>query len=293
MFPKIACTILATAAIAAPSFAQQNWVQNGDFASGLTGWTASGGCDAPLVESFDTTGLAASSAFGVNPGYQLNSTVQPPYVLKQNLVLPAGWFEIHLSVAMDAPGFNNDGGTISVWIGGVERAKHAWGSVPTTTVTRSVICERFLLTAGGTQTFELRFDRPYAALRGRTPRSYVDDVALRVAPGPSFAIYGDRKPGKTVSLGIQGSANVPVGIFLAPKTGPALTIPGFGGTWTLDLATTLPFFAAVTDAAGRNSTSLTYPSNLTALQGVSLYFEAVDVSNAPAIGIAHDYGLQK
>ena len=112
MFPKIACTILAAAAIAAPSFAQQNWVKNGDFSSGLTGWTASGGCDAPLVESFDTTGLAASSAFGVNPGYQLNSTVRPPYVLTQNLVLPAGWFEIHLAVAMDAPGFNNDGGTM-------------------------------------------------------------------------------------------------------------------------------------------------------------------------------------
>ncbi|HMQ23558.1 MAG TPA: hypothetical protein PKE00_13760 [Planctomycetota bacterium] len=293
MITRLASALAALFATALPVFAQQNWVLNGDFASGLTSWTTSGAGDQPLVENFDVTGLGPTAAFGVNAGAPLNSTVLPPYVLQQNLVLPATYFEVHAELCMDAPGFNNDAGTVSIWVGGVERARHAWGAVATTSISRTVICERFLLTSGGPQSFEVRFDRSFASLRGRTPRLYIDNVALRVAAGPSFAFFGDRKPGLTTEVAIRGNPSTAVGVFLAPKSGPALTIPGFAGSFTLDLATTVSFYAAVTDAAGRQSAKFQIPGNLTALQGVSLFYQAVEVSQTPAIGIAHDYGLQK
>lgn len=286
--------LVGVAVLASGAAAQKNWVANGDFSQGLTGWTGSGAGDQPTVERFDVTGLGPSMGFGVNAGPKLNSTRKPPYVLAQNVVLVRTTYELYIDLAREAPGFNNDAGTVKVRVGGVEIASRPWGSVASGGVARDVLCVRFQPNTGGNQKLEILFDRTFASLRGRTPRLWIDNVGLWLTDGPTFCFRGDRRPGQQVTLAVSGSPNSAFVVFVAAAEIGGFTVPGFSGTWRLDLATALPFLSGALDNKGGFALQLTLPTNLTGLQGVSLFFQPVGLaSSRNAIGIHHDYGLQR
>ena len=137
------CTFLVLALSAAP-LASQNFVTNGDFSGGLTGWTEAGFSVNPMVESFDTTGLGASQAYGCNPGGQVTPGPYPPNSIEQSVTLAAGVpyeFTAEIHVSRVAAVGNADAGTFWVEVGGVEVTRTALGGYLASLPQRARLCE--------------------------------------------------------------------------------------------------------------------------------------------------------
>ena len=283
--------------------AQKNWVVNGDFAKGLSSWTGRGAGDQPRVETFNVSGTGLSPAFGVNAGRTLNNPAQPPYILSQTILVPSitQTFELYIDLANESLGVNNDSGDVRVRLGGVDIGLKRWGAVPTGKhVQRDILCARFKAAKIGRQLFEIRFERRIGAKRGRTPRLWVDNVGLWLTTGPSFCFRGDRKPPapgprQPTTLEVAGQAASAFVVLMSPRSTSGIKVPGFGGIFALDLATTLPFFNGAIPTSGVYKQALTIPASLAPLQGIPIWFQPLGLSPSKRLdfGIHHDNGLQR
>ena len=279
---------VAAATTAAPLRAQ-SFVTNGDFSQGLTGWTQTGWADQPRVESFDTNGLGASAAFGCNPGNNQTPTLM---LEQQIIVVPGVPLEYYIDVACSASGFNNDGGQVELRLAGRSMGAHAFGMVSAAGVYRTVICGRHVATASGMQPLQIVISRTFAGLFGRTPRVYVDNMSLDLAPGPTFCMTGDRKLGSTVSLDVGGDAGARFVVFVAPQRLASGIVLGGIGTWWLEPTTTVQLLAGTLDNMGAFTTTFPLPRD-PALHQVPLWFQPgqVTTANAVSLGLPRNFGL--
>jgi hypothetical protein len=282
---------LLTLALLSSAPSAQNFVTNGDFSAGITGWTEAGFSFNPMVESHDTTGLGASQAYGCGHGGQATPAPYPPNSIEQTvLVAPGIPYEFTAELAVDSPSGNADAGTFWVEVGGVEVARTALGSFLAGFPQRARICSRFTLTAGGPVTLRINFHRTFLA-SVRTPRAHIDDIALRIAQGPMVCLRGNRKLGGVNTVDVLGAPNEATLFFLSPaRLGTGIQVPGIGGVWFLDPARMSLFFSGVTDAGGLYSFQLTLPNDPALLTAVA-WVQGLQVSAALQINLGRDQFL--
>ncbi len=290
--PLRSIAVLATACCVSPLAAQANLVNNGSFGRGLTGWSMSGGGVDAKVETFDTTGLGASSSFGVNAGKGATGP-NPPLILAQSVTVTRAASELYMDLSLDAPAANNDAGTIVVKLGGTEVARKSWGKVPQRVQARDILCVRFVPKLAGRQTLAIEFQRQFQAARGRTPRLWIDNVSLFRTPGPTFCWRGHRRPGQFTLIEVLGVPQTAFGVLVAARPIRATPIQGFDGVLRLDPATVVVFFSAPLDQRGKFRQQLRIPNQLGGLVGVSLFYQPIAFTARPAFGIMHNYGLQR
>ncbi len=281
--------------LAAPLAAQKNWVVNGDFSNGLTGWTGSGPGNNPKVENFMTDGLKASPAFAINAGGKIFKPPHAPYILKQTvLAIPGVTYEVVMDVAITGTRSNVQAGIFEIKFGGKSVAKRDFGRFTGGTTPRDRLCARFTLTKGGPSTFQVEISRPRFIFSTSTPRHYIDNIKLQIVGGPSFCVRGDRKLGGTNTWEVGGNPKALFVLFVSPKLLPKpVSVPGYSGVFALDVGTTLVVNSGALDATGINQTSFTMP-NLTVLDKLPLYFEALTIGpKGRLFGSWHNWGYHK
>ena len=110
----------------------QNFITNGDFSGGLAGWTLGGGYSyLPQVETFDVTGLGASTCFACSPGGQVTPPPYPANTLVQTVpIIPTVDYEFSADVTSQQVynATNAEAGRIWVDINSVRVVAHDCGS---------------------------------------------------------------------------------------------------------------------------------------------------------------------
>ena len=251
--------LLSLALTSALVQAQPNFVNNGDFVSGLTGWTQTGYSVAPGLESFDTSGLGASQCFGCHPGGQVSPPPYPPNVLETTVLVLAGPpLEFTADIAVLGQNGNADAGTFWVEVAGVEVGRVALGTFVAGATQRARLTARFVATTPGMQPLRLNFHRNYTCHTG-TPRARIDNVSLRLAPGPTFLLHGNRRIATTLQLEVRGNPSDAFLILAAAGRSTGLQIPGIGGVLYLDLGTTSTLISNSLDPLGVFALNLPIP----------------------------------
>lgn len=192
---NLAKSMIAAAAVllfAASSASAAELVTNGDFASGLAGWTVSttpNGVANATPASFDVTGSGSQTAARLNVGVAVFDFDVPPAGggLVQTFVSAGGQGVFNASIAAQGgQQFTNlDGGTFSVWLNGIEKDSFAAGQIGPLAIIRSTLSFSDTLLAGS-NTIELRVVRPYTA-NNDTPFQYFTSVSLLGAAVPEPA----------------------------------------------------------------------------------------------------------
>jgi len=279
---------LLSACLLLPSLGvTQNLVKNGDFeATQLTPWTQSGPGVNPGVFSFDTNGTGLSRSYAVNPGSnQVHS-------ITQTVVIAPIPYEFSLDAAVQAgsSAFSIRLPTVTIKLGTATVTSHQFVA-SRQNPTRRRLCARITPKQAGPQSLTIEFLYPSPANAG-SPRAYVDNVDLRVALDPTFCISGERSLGMAMSFDVQGAANAPFVVFVAPKLLPnPIQIPGIGGALELDPTLLVPLLTGKLDASGSFSLSVTVPS-IAGLAGVPLFWQGLEVdSTGPALGWASLIGF--
>jgi hypothetical protein len=282
--------LLAAALLGAP-LAAQNFVTNGDFSAGITGWTEAGFSFNPMVESYDTTGLGASQCYACGPGGQVFPPPYPPNSIEQSVLIAPGLpYEFTAELAVDSTAGNADAGTFWVEIGGVEVARTALGGYLTGLPQRARICARFALTVGGPQTLRIHFHRNYTTNAG-TPRARIDDIALRIAQGPMFCLRGNRKLGAARTADLLGAPSEGVLCFLSyRRLGTGIQVPGVSGLWFLDPARMFLLASGGTSTGGLYSFPLALPNDAALLSAV-VFVQGLQLSAALQITLGRDQFL--
>ncbi len=281
--------------LVAPLAAQRNWVVNGDFSKGLTGWTGSGPGNNPKVETFMTDGLKASPAFGINAGGKIYNPPHAPYILQQRIpAIPGVTYEVVMDVAITGSRSNAQAGIFEIKFGGKSVAKRDFGRFSGRVVLRDRLCARFTLTKGGPTTFQVEISRPRYIYSSSTPRHYIDNIKLQIVTGPTFCVRGDRVLGKTNVWEVGGKPKDLFVVFVAPKLLPKpVSVPGYNGVFALDVASTLVLYSGALDASGLHQLKFTMP-NIAALDKAPLYFEALGIGSGGRIfGSWHNWGYHK
>ncbi|MDP6930009.1 MAG: hypothetical protein QF412_09940 [Planctomycetota bacterium] len=288
-FAPFACLLLASL----PAAQDKNWISNGDFAKGLTGWTAGGIGASPAIEKFSVNGFRDNDCFGINAGNLINGP-KGPYILSQKVILAAGRsYSIYADIACETISANASGGIIWIKVAGTEVVRHDYGNVPSQQILRDVLCSSFQTKTSGLLLVEVGFERAFAALKGRTPRVRIDNIELRFSTGPTFCMRGPRKPGNTVTVDVAGRPGIYASFVAVKRVFPGLRIGALAGTLYLDPATALLFSQGQLDAQGEATIKFTIPNN-PVLAGASLWWQAFDlVKDKGRFGVDYHYGIQK
>ncbi len=292
---RIHVFVLAVTVLASPLFSQKNAITNGDFEKGMTGWTTSGEGGWPSVVSADLMGLGKSKAFSVYPGAKRFNPNNPPYVLKQKItIIPKVEYEFTADVMSLAQSNNQRGGSVEVKIGGVSVFK--WGrfsgAIKKGTY-REKIAGRFTQQKVGKVDIEIQIQRRlFTYTKNMTPRLFIDNIKLAMAPRPSVFIVGDRKIGGTLDLQAIGTPKGFVGVFIAPKLlTRGIPVFGFRGKWELNFGFVVYLLAGALDSkTGRFQAKLPIPNNKNLL-GNPLYWQGFEISPNPSLGPTHNFNL--
>lgn len=184
MFTRIAIVLMALAA----TTAQAQTVTNGDFSSGLTGWTVVNLPNAePTISPTTAAGpFATGNAFRVNAGGNA-SGIESGVRLRQVLNLNAGVpYVLSGDLAIQALAANADGGTITVRMGGQTLHTFDIGTIQTGTQFSSFNAPFSTLVAGPT-TLELEFTRSFPNFVSNVLH-WADNITLVPTPGTTLVL---------------------------------------------------------------------------------------------------------
>ncbi len=277
-------SLVAALSILPSAIAAQNFVTNGDFAAGLTGWTETGFSVAPGIESFDVTGLGASQCYGAGHGGQTAPAPYPPNSIKQQIIVAAGLpyeFSMDICVNRTVLTTNADAGTFYVQVGGVEVARVALGGYATLEFARARLTSRFVSNQSGPLDLEIFMHRNYTAST-TTPRARIDNISVSIAPGPVFVWQGTRKVNVTRTIGADGEPNAPYAFLIAGGRTGGIALPPIQGTLFLDPTSIANFFGGAFDAQGRSRFALPVPND-PALTAVVLYVQGGHLSGGSLV----------
>jgi hypothetical protein len=184
MFTRV--TIVLTALAATTAHAQT--ITNGDFSSGVTGWTV---VNLPNVEPAISPTTAAGpfatgNAFRVNPGGS-SSGIESGARLRQILNLSAGVpYVLSGDLAIQALSANADGGTITVRMGGQTLHTFDVVAIQAGTLFSSFNAPFATLVAGPT-TLEIEFTRSFPNFASNVLH-WADNITLVPAPGTGLIV---------------------------------------------------------------------------------------------------------
>ena len=283
--------LLVGAALALPLSAQ-NFVTNGDFSNGLTGWTQNGYSCVNGVQTYDVDGQGPSQSHYCLHRGQAVPFPYPPNTLEQNVLLvPGPSYEFSCDVAVYGPVSNADGGTVFVEVNGIEIARVAFDSIGGNEVKRAKLCTRLTTTVAGMQPLKINFQRMFLCNPTvPTPRATLDNVSIQFAVGPTFALRGNLKIGTPLTAVLGGPPGAPFAIFVAPVLLPnGLLLPGIAGTLFLDPLWIATFFTGTFDANGSWSIQIGVPPE-TGLTLAPTWFQAAHIaSGAGALGLHYGF----
>ena len=255
--------IFITACVLACVAPAQNFLVNGDFSNGISGWTETGYSAAPGAETADVTGLGVDPSYGCHPGGLASPGPYPPNTIEQTITIPAGVpLEITADLMVDrpTPTANSDAGTFWITVGGIEVARVALGNYIAGATLRARLTGRFVHPVGGPQLVQLSFHRRFLGTTA-TPRAHVDNLRLFAAPGLTVAIDGNRRVNGDVTLVAAGANQAPFVVFLSAGATPGIPIPGIGGQLLLDPTTLAPFFSGQLGNDGRFTRPMRLPND--------------------------------
>jgi hypothetical protein len=286
-------SVFAVLCLSQAALVAQNFVTNGDFSAGLTGWTETGYSHAPGIETFDVTGLGASQCYGAGHGGQVTPAPYPPNSIKQQIfAVPGVPYELSVDICVlqAGAGSNADAGTFYVEIGGVEVARVTFGGYSSLEFARGRLTKRFVLTTGGPNVdFEVFMHRRFLGT-ATTPRVRIDNISLSFAPGPVFVWQGTRKLTTTRTVGAEGEPSAPFAFLLSGGRTSGLQVPPLQGTFFLDPTSLANFFGGVFDTQGSFGFPLTVPND-PALTAVVLHTQGAHLING-VLQLGADQALQ-
>jgi hypothetical protein len=282
----LACVLLSA------GLSAQNFVTNGDFSAGISGWTENGFSNMPGIETFDTTGLGASQCYGCGPGGQVTPPPYAPNSIDQTVTMVPGipW-EISADLTttqLNAAAANVDAGTVYVEVGGVEVARTVLtrGNIGPLMTWRGRLCARFTSTSAGPTPLSIKFIRAYLC-NATTPRIRIDNISLQIALGPTFCIQAPQRIGMTSNLTVTGPASATYAVFIAAnRLANGIQIPGVNGLWFLDPASTATLMGGTLDANGKAATTISIPNDLNLTVGATHFQSAQILGGAISLGFA-------
>ena len=258
-------------AFGAAQLAAQNWVTNGDFASGLVGWTQTGYSFNPGIETYDPTGLGASQCFACSPGGLAAPPPYPANTLDQGVIVAKGLvYEISADLSCSVVASNavaNDLVLVTAEVAGVQVASATLNGGTSLLPQlpkdwRARLCARFTAAASGLQPLSLKFSRPSGIANSNSQRVRVDNVSLQLVLGPTCNLDGVHRIGKAQNLLVDGAPGAAYAVLVAPLVlSSGLTIPGVTGTWFLDPPTTAVLVGGTLDANGKATVSVAVPGS--------------------------------
>ena len=273
-------------AFAVPPLASQQFVTNGDFSAGLTGWTQNGYTCMSGVQSLDVNGRGTNNAFWCMPGGQVTPPPYPPNTLEQNVLgVPGPTYEFSCDLLIYRPtstGTNVDAGTIFVTVGTQEILRQSFGSIVLNETKRARLHARFVYLNPGQQQLVINFQRAFLCSTSATtptPHNAIDNVSLRIATGPTFGMVGNLKIGTSVTARANGAPSAPFALFAAANELPSgLSVPGIGGTLFLDPVSLVLVFTGSLDATGVWQASIAVPAD-PALTMLPTFFQGIHVAS--------------
>lgn len=204
---KQSARILSLAAVLTASALQAQAAQvlvNGDFESGLTGWTSYVTANGTIAEipstptethvqvasvaSFNVTGASASNALFLNAG-----VVNPPYGLYQQgggvwqkFTTTGGKASFSADIAAYTRANSLSIGLVSVILDGVVKDSYDFGDANNTTLRGTLNFSEFL--TAGEHLLSLQATRRFAPARGVTSQ-YFDNVSLNISAVPELSTW--------------------------------------------------------------------------------------------------------
>ena len=178
----LAVCLLATSVAKASPIA----LINGDFSSGLSGWTTFttvngtlGPSPLPGTESFDVTGGGASDAAKFQIGEVIYQNTGAGGGIFQSFTSGAGSLSLAADIASFASGGDNlAGGAFALLLDSVSVATFDFGDIDSGVTERSTL-SALVAVGAGTHEIRLLMTRPYqVGDLGETPFQYVDNVSL-------------------------------------------------------------------------------------------------------------------
>lgn len=291
--------LLGALALAGASLSAQNFVVNGDFTGDLTGWTQGGISYNPIIETYDVSGLGASKCFACGPGGQVYAPPHAPNWIEQTIVFAQGApYEFSADVLTLGPNSNADSGDCYVEVNNVQVGRIYFKNSTGGKAERSRFTFRFTPNASGPLNFRVNFVRVPYIFNASTPRMYIDNISVAIAPAPTFLVRGlsgsddNMMLGKAVDFKVDGGATLAgsaCAIFLAAaEQKPPIRIPGAIGTWNLDLLTMALLGGGTADASGQYAINVTIPM-VPALTVLPTWFQAVGLNGGTtlAFGFHH------
>ena len=271
------------------------WVTNGTFDVTLAPWVMGGGysVNSGHEVGWDTTGMGASDSYGTQAGGQVTPAPYPPNWVEQQITVIQGLtyeFRCDASGARPInPGVGNaDTGTVWVEVDNVEIARHAFGSYVIGFTRRAQLCGRFTPTTTGLVTLRINTQRTFLA-NSNTPRINIDNVSVKDVVGPTFWVAGNRKIGTTVTHKVRGSAGAVFATFAALAATPGVPLPGIGGLFHLDPATTVTVSIGVLDLNGESDAPMGIPNdNLFVIYPI---FYQAGSWDAAGIALGYHFGI--
>jgi hypothetical protein len=278
--------------LAVGATAQNNFVINGDFSNGLTGWTQGGTSYNPQVETFDVTGLGATSSFGCGPGGSVYLPPHAPNWIEQSILqVPSVAYEFRADVCITGASGNAHAGLCYVDVNGVEVGRIDFLGFTGNKPERNRLCFRYTTTSAGLVPVRLNFQRPPYIYNSGTPRLNVTNVSIAFASGPSFAIADNRQVGMSLPFVVQGgaaAAGAPFAVLLAAaEQVPPIQLPGVSGLLALDPLTLAVLYSGTLDTTGGNRTSFSVPNLPVLTQGATWFQAGTVVGGQIVLGTHH------
>lgn len=193
-FYSLAAVILGMACIDAPS-AHASLLTNGDFSSGLTGWTpyttSNGTIGSPAVINFDVTGLGSNPAAQLEVGEVDFTNVQSGGGLSQIFTGPAGDYSLSFDFASENQFLlsgNASGGLFSLILDDTILNSFDTDFISAGATERGSLSGFLAGVAAGTHEIKIQATRPF--ITGDTPFQYFDNVVVSASntsapvPGP-------------------------------------------------------------------------------------------------------------
>ena len=276
--------LLSVSLLCASLCAQGNFVTNGDFSAGITGWTEGGVSYNPLVELYDTDGFTTSASYGCGAG---GAVYAPPHAsnwIEQSILqVPTVSYEFSADVSVHGSNGNAHAGACYVEVNGAEVGRFDFSSFTANKTEGNRLCFRYTTSAVGMVNLRVNFVRPSYIFTATTPRMHIDNISVQFAQTPTFAIPANRQIGTSLPFNVEAGtafANAPYAILIAAaEQNPPIQLPGVNGTLGLDLLTLAILASGNLDSSGKASNQILVPA-LPALTSAATWFQGAAIGGS-------------